>query len=168
MDFFAHIFWTAIIFRNQSPLWIPLLFVSIPDSTSWGVWFVQIIVTGKFRKTFKNFRKRPPDFSKLPKWVWTLYGASHSIFSFAVVFGTLSLITGKIFIPVLAWLVHILLDLPTHSREFLGTPFLWPLSDWKFPGFTWGKLWFILLNWGAIIFFIIYLFGIRGETLILF
>ena len=167
MDFFAHIFWTAIIFRNQTPLWIPLLFAAIPDSTSWGVWFVQIIATGKFRETFKNFRKRPPDFSALPRWIWTLYGASHSVFSFAAVFVVLSLITGTIFVPALAWGLHILMDIFTHSREFLGTPFLWPLSDWKFPGFSWGRAWFIVLNYAAITFFIIYFFIIKGVPFIL-
>ncbi len=126
------------------------------------------LATGKFKKLFDAKVFRHGDFSSFPGWIWTLYGATHSIFSFAVVFGILSLLSGEIFIPALAWLVHILIDLPTHSREFLGTPFLWPVSDWKFPGFSWGKLWFVLLNWGAIILLIIYLFGIRGEVLILF
>ncbi len=36
-----------------------------------------------------------------------------------------------------AWGLHVLVDIPTHSFVFFPTPFLWPLSDWKFNGWQW-------------------------------
>ncbi len=168
MDFFSHLFWTLIVFHNQGPLWLPLLFGAIPDISSWGILFIHLLAKGKLKSTFMKRDWKHPDFSDLPKWIWTLYGATHSIFSFAAIFAILSLATGNIFVPALAWGMHILFDLPTHSREVLGTPFLWPVSDWKFPGFSWGRLWFVLLNYGAIITLIIYLFIVKGGTLVLF
>jgi hypothetical protein len=56
------------------------------------------------------------------------------------------------------WLVHILCDIPTHSYRFYPTPIFWPLSSWKFNGFSWGVWWFMLLNYSAlfIVFLIIY------------
>ncbi|MCX8147542.1 MAG: hypothetical protein N3D84_03680, partial [Candidatus Woesearchaeota archaeon] len=57
---------------------------------------------------------------------------------------------------LLAWPIHIIIDIPTHSRYFLPTPFLWPISDWRFPGFSWGQWWFMLLNWSAIIIALIF------------
>jgi len=169
MDFIVHLFWTAIVFHSQTPLWIPILFGAIPDATSWGIFFFQMIASGKLRSTWKEARHyERSDFLKMPQWLSTLYGASHSIFSFAVVFGILTFITGEIFVPALAWGMHILFDIFTHSREFLGTPFLWPVSDWKFPGFSWGRWWFIVINWATIIFLIWYLFILKGIPVVLF
>lgn len=161
MDFFAHLFWTAIVFKSHVPLWIPLFFAAIPDISSWGVIMIHMIVCGKMKFDKKHFKE-------IPAFAWTLYGATHSIFSFAFVFGILTLLTGKIFIAAFAWLLHLLIDILTHSRYFLGTPFLWPFSDWKFPGYSWGRLWFTILNWAAIIFFIIYFFVIKGQGVVLF
>jgi hypothetical protein len=31
----------------------------------------------------------------------------------------------------------VLVDIPTHSFAFFPTPFLWPLSTWKFDGWQW-------------------------------
>ncbi|HEY7531274.1 MAG TPA: hypothetical protein VH681_00670, partial [Nitrospiraceae bacterium] len=36
-----------------------------------------------------------------------------------------------------AWGLHVLVDIPTHSFAFFPTPFLWPLSTWKFDGWQW-------------------------------
>ena len=30
---------------------------------------------------------------------------------------------------------------------FLPTPFLWPISDWKFPGISWAEPWFMVVNY---------------------
>ena len=57
----------------------------------------------------------------------------------------------RLAIFVLPWLIHILIDIPTHSREFLPTPFLWPVSEWKFPGISWGNRYFMMFNYAAII-----------------
>ncbi len=161
MDFFAHLFWTAILFRGQGPLWIPIAFAAIPDVFSWGMYLFHRILTGKFK-----FEK--PNLQAVPRWVWSLYGISHSIFVSGSMFLVISIMVGKVYIPSLAWLVHILFDIPTHSRQFLPTPFLWPISKWKFPGFSWGRRWFIILNWTIIALLMIYLFIIRGEPLVLF
>jgi CRISPR-associated DxTHG motif protein len=39
----------------------------------------------------------------------------------------------------LAWGLHILLDIFTHSFRFFPTPFLWPISDFKVNGWHWGR-----------------------------
>ena len=45
------------------------------------------------------------------------------------------------------WLIHILTDVPTHTATFYPTLFLWPLSDWRFDGVSWGNLPFIVTNY---------------------
>ena len=57
----------------------------------------------------------------------------------------------------LAYPTSILFDIPTHTKEFLPTPFLWPVSDWVFDGFSWGNGYFMLINWGLIFGLIVYL-----------
>lgn len=73
-------------------------------------------------------------------WLQTLtiqsYGATHSLIVWAVVF-CLLLAFRLWWREWLAWLLHILVDIPTHSRESYPTPALWPLSDWTFDGATW-------------------------------
>jgi hypothetical protein len=90
-----------------------------------------------------------------------LYNYSHSIFIFllvaAAVFAFVYLKNKKISlmdlpISMVGWPLHILMDIPTHSYKFYPTPFLWPFSDWKFNGFSWGQWWFIILNYSLLIF----------------
>jgi len=48
------------------------------------------------------------------------------------------------------WLLHILLDIPSHTTRLYPTPFLWPLSDITFDGISWGRPWFMVLNYSAL------------------
>ena len=52
---------------------------------------------------------------------------------------------------VLAWPLHILMDIFTHRREFLPTPFLWPVSTWAFPGISWAEPWFMIVNYSIML-----------------
>lgn len=65
-----------------------------------------------------------------------LYGASHSLVVWTIVFCVL-LAFRLWWREAFAWLLHIVVDIPTHSRESYPTPALWPLSDWTFDGVTW-------------------------------
>jgi membrane-bound metal-dependent hydrolase YbcI (DUF457 family) len=85
-----------------------------------------------------------------------LYSISHSAVVFFAVFSIAFLIFRRPIWELGGWLFHILLDIPTHSYRFYPTPFLWPLSDWKFGGFSWATPWFLVLNYTAII--AVYLF----------
>jgi hypothetical protein len=49
------------------------------------------------------------------------------------------------------WLLHILIDIPSHTLLLYPTPFLWPLSDIKVDGVSWGRPWFMALNYSALL-----------------
>ena len=102
--------------------------------------------------TRKKFGK--PNLKQIPKWVFKLYGITRSIFVLAFVFSIVYFLLGRIPLYLLAWPIHILIDIPTHSRKFLPTPFLWPVSKWKFPGISWANPWMIGINWGLIFLFL--------------
>lgn len=62
------------------------------------------------------------------------------------------------------WLLHILIDIPTHSYKFYPTPIFWPVWNWKFLyGFSWGVPWFLIANYAAII--LVYWLLCRKKTM---
>jgi hypothetical protein len=97
----------------------------------------------------------------------TLYQTSHSFVFFFSAFLLVWLVrwyTGSIqavnyknnvtrFMPfaMTGWFIHRALDIPTHSKSFYPTPFLYPISDFYFDGFSWGNMWFMICNYSALL-----------------
>lgn len=81
----------------------------------------------------------------------TLYSLSHSLLIFLIVFGLVWALRKRPLWELGGWLIHILIDIPTHSYKFFPTPFLWPLSDFKVNGILWGAPWFMILNYGSLL-----------------
>ena len=150
MDYFAHAAWSFIIFHRNKFAWAAIIFGVLPDTLSWFLFMLYNIF-------FNGFHWGKPTLFELPSWMVSLYGVTHSLIVFLVVAGIIYLIFKKIPIYIYAWPIHILMDIPTHSRDFLPTPFLWPISNWFFPGFSWGQLWFMILNWSLIFLFLGYI-----------
>lgn len=74
-----------------------------------------------------------------PAWLLTLHRASHSVFP-----GALLLVASRLFadprlrLAALSWLLHILVDIPSHRRDPWGPRPLWPLCDLAFNGVGWA------------------------------
>ena len=150
MDTLAHALWSYIIFHNYELVWWAVLFGALPDLLSWTVWMLWP-KKGKF-----NWKKNP-DLSLIPKWVFTLYGITHSVFIMGIVFLAVFLVFGKLPLFLLSWTVHVLIDIPTHTKNFLPTPFLWPFSGYKFPGISWGTKKFMAANYVLITILLAYI-----------
>jgi len=128
---------------------LAILFGILPDLVSWTIYFFySLLIAG--------VPIGKPDLAHIPLWVFTLYGAGHSIFVYGLVLLVVYLALKKIPLYLYAWGLHILIDIPTHSRAFLPTPFLWPFSTWHFPGFSWGTPWFFFSYWMVILLWIVY------------
>lgn len=81
-----------------------------------------------------------------------LYQYSHSLVIWAVVFSLVWIFYKRPRYELLGWALHILLDIPTHVLAFFPTPFLFPLSNYKFPyGIQWSNQWFMIINYGALL-----------------
>lgn len=142
MDYFSHGLWSYIFFhRIKKPIYA-VLFGLMPDTFSWVIYAIYNILTGSF------FGK--PNLDLIPDWAFTLYGISHSLIIWSVIILALFIVLRKVPLYVFAAPISIIMDVPTHSREFLPTPFLWPVSNWHFPGFSWGQGWFLLINYAFI------------------
>jgi hypothetical protein len=160
MDIFAHGLWTgaagAAANRRLSRR-LPMPWVVL-----WGVFPDLFAFTPTFVLMFwlHWFGNPPAPLSRfgggvrelLPVFLQphNLYLLSHSLIVFAVVFGAVWLLRRRPALMLLAWPLHILMDIPTHRAGRFGTPFLWPLSDYRFDGISWGQPWFMILNYSAL------------------
>jgi hypothetical protein len=156
VDVFSHLFWTMLAFHGERPFWLWALLGTLPDILTWGPWTVPLIA----RRRWNEF-----DLNRVPGWVMGLYGATHNLFTPLALWGAAFAATGQVVTAPLAWLLHVLMDAPTHSRHFLPTPILWPVSDWRFPGVRWGQRWFMAGNIAAMAALMLYLFAIEGVRL---
>ena len=155
MDYFAHGFWSYILFHWMKKPWRAIAFGLLPDTGSWFIYMIYRIAT------FENIGQF--SIEHIPDWVYTLYNISHSLFvAFAAIFAVY-LIRKKLPVYMLAWPAAIVMDLFTHSREFLPTPFLWPISAWRFPGISWGNGYFMIGNYIAIALCFAYIFLIKKK-----
>lgn len=81
-----------------------------------------------------------------------LYNYTHS----AIIWGTVFLATWAVIkrppLELLGWILHILIDIPTHRINFYPTPFLFPISEYRFSyGISWSDTWFMILNYASLL-----------------
>jgi len=82
----------------------------------------------------------------------TLYQYSHSLVVWAGVFIVSWIVSKRPRWELLGWALHILIDIPSHIIEFFPTPFLFPISDFKFAyGVSWGSQWYMIVNYVALL-----------------
>ncbi|MBI5134389.1 MAG: hypothetical protein HZA81_03330 [Candidatus Taylorbacteria bacterium] len=132
MDIISHGLWGGVAFgrKNKRAFWWSALFGISPDLFSFGIFTVaNLFERGGFGR---------PELSSIPGYVSSLYDLTHSLVVFATVFALAWAVFRKPFWPMLAWPLHIAVDIFTHSTEFFPTPFLWPLSIYRFDGVSWA------------------------------
>ncbi len=176
MDIFAHGLWTgglvtAINKKTKKPLrlWPTVFWGVFPDLVAFGpalafAFWQRITLGGNF--VFPH----GPDSeslatSKNPIWLLTshLYSVTHSLIIFLIILGLVCLIEKKPIWEMGGWLLHILIDIPSHSLAFYPTPFLWPVSNFMVNGVSWGQPWFLVLNYSTLFVFYLTLFFIKKK-----
>jgi hypothetical protein len=144
MDTLAHGLWGGMAAGWKKRFGLAFLFGVAPDLCSFGALTAIRIVQG-------TFTPGKPSLDTLPGWLYTAYDFSHSLVIIGAVWLVLWFTRRELAIPFLAWPLHILCDIPTHSRAFFPTPFLFPISDYTFDGFSWGQWWFMILNYSSLL-----------------
>ena len=79
-----------------------------------------------------------------------VYAVGHSLVAFALVNGFIALLTHRRAEGLFGWLLHILIDIPTHSFNYYATRFLWPISDFRVDGIAWWTPWFWVSTYAAL------------------
>jgi hypothetical protein len=156
MDFIAHLLWSAIIFTG-SQLYAAIFLGVMPDLIPFGL---HLLISPFRNKTQVNHRdvNSMMSYYDLPqnRWVRNLYDWTHSLVMWALFFGVFVLIGHFMgFFPwfMFAWLLHIVVDIPTHTRAFFAPRFLTPLSRYNFDGWSWAHPKFMIVNYSLIILF---------------
>lgn len=162
MDIFAHGMWAGAAsvaanrrWRRRIRLHWAALWGVFPDLVAFtpsfllGLWGA---ATGRAPITNRFFFLRHGMTDALPGFLRpeALYHFSHSLVFFGLVFGVAWWLRRLPALAMLGWPLHILMDIPTHRAGRYGTPFLWPLTDYRFDGISWGQRWFMVLNWSLI------------------
>jgi len=145
MDTLSHGLWGGVGFgrKNKKSFWLAFTFGITPDLFSFGLLFI-----ARFLGFYPGLELRggPSDPSMIPAYVDKLYNITHSLVIFIIVFGLTWLYLKRPVLEMGAWAIHVILDIFTHGFEFFPTPFLWPLSDYKFDGVPWGNPWIFFPN----------------------
>ncbi len=187
MDIFAHTLWAAaaakganknkkIVEKNKRPLragWAAFWGVA-PDLFAFGLPLLALfyfLIIGEV--DISNFASH--HFNALPEsasWISTLpsflYQISHSLVIFSAVFLIIWAIRRRPYYEMLGWALHILIDIPSHAANFYPTPFLWPVSDFKFLyGISWGNHWYMIINYSCLLAVYTYFFwkSKKGKAL---
>jgi len=150
MDFISHGLWSGVAFGRKSKkyfLWSFLIGIA-PDVLSFGI-FMAANVLGILGDSSASWQREAgtPPMDSIPVFVHVLYNFTHSLVIFGIVFLLVWLIWKKPVWPLLAWGLHILVDIPSHSDTFFPTPFLYPISDFHVNGINWGNPIIFFPNW---------------------
>lgn len=170
MDYIAHILWSGIIFAGPQ-IYLAILFGVLPDTIPFGL---NMIISPFRNRQNSNNRfgqgsgrsanervASMMDYYAQPQnqWVYKTYNYTHSILIWAAAFGITYLI-GIIqgFFPyfMLAWLIHIVIDIPTHTKAFFAPQFLTPISTFCVDGKSWAHPKFMAINYLLIVVFIVF------------
>lgn len=166
MDIFAHVLWTNVAFKkkyrfDRKQRYIAALFGVLPDLVAFTPIFVYALFSGR--------KLGPAGFEGsgwIYQWAPHVYQYSHSlvIFALAVIIVT-TIRRGKIYWPMFGWMLHILIDIPSH-KGFYETPFLFPLSNYHFHhGLSWADPTYMIVNYSAlaVVYLFIFLYYDRKE-----
>jgi membrane-bound metal-dependent hydrolase YbcI (DUF457 family) len=145
MDILSHGLWGGLAFgrKNKRDFWLSFLFGISPDLFSFGIFTAASVFSGEFGGR--------PELADIPTYVSALYNFTHSFVAFVVVFAITWIILKKPLWIMLAWPLHIIVDIFTHSTEFFPTPFLWPFVSYQFDGVPWSIPSIFFTNWALII-----------------
>ena len=82
-----------------------------------------------------------------------LHCIAHSAVVSGIVTAILWVALRSLWIPLLGWWTHILIDVFTHSADFYPVPVLYPITYRGFDGIAWNEPWFMVLNYTALLAF---------------
>jgi hypothetical protein len=90
----------------------------------------------------------------MPEWVgwWshTIHCVAHSAVIAAAVTLALWAWRRTLWLPLLGWWSHIVIDVFTHSADYYASPVLYPFTERGFDGIAWITPWFMALNYLAL------------------
>lgn len=95
----------------------------------------------------------PGQLPMLPEIVGLWSHQLHCITHSAIVAGFVTLLVWAVrrtlWIPLLGWWSHIVIDVFTHSADYYPSPVFYPITERGFDGLAWNTSWFMMLNYAV-------------------
>lgn len=131
MDPLSHLVLTRLIIGpGRAPL-VGALAPDLPFYSCYPAWVA--------RRGLLGAALRSGTWPEAPAWLLTLHRATHSLLPVVALLAvSLALSRHELRAAGLSWLLHILVDIPSHRRDPWGPRPLWPLSDLAFNGAGWA------------------------------
>lgn len=152
MDILSHGLYGGVAFGRKSKknYFLAFLFGILPDIVAFGPFFISAFLGFA---PFPTGSIEPPSTNVIPAYVRSVYNVSHSLVVYTIFFSVLWFL-GKIDFAklTLGWPLHILLDMPLHTKDFFPTPFLWPISNVGIDGVPWSVPYIFIPNVILIVF----------------
>ena len=163
MDILAHSLWaSAGLAVAQRHVTLPrrtvvatIVLAALPDVfhllpiLAWWLW-----ADGTWATVMAYSNALPGQEPWLPPLVKMLSHHLHCLMHSAVVCGAVTLALWawqrSLWIPLLGWWSHIVIDVFTHSADYYPSPVLYPLTYWGFNGVAWNTPWFQAVNYGLL------------------
>jgi hypothetical protein len=171
MDIISHALWSGALFKSinlnlkkkKFNLWWASFWGIFPDVFAFvvpiAIFFFIILFQNGFNITILAKTLQSPPYRNI---VEMLYNISHSIIIFIIVFLFVWLIFRKPLWILFGWLLHILIDIPTHLIGHFATPMFWPISTFKINGIIyWREPLFMIID--LVLLFIVYWIILRKE-----
>jgi hypothetical protein len=135
MDPLTHLLITRKLVGTDRHVILAGLAADLPFYLTYPPW---LVVRGEFVKAVRS-----NIWPAAPYWMQVAHYIFHSLPIVFIASFVARLNTGRWPKWGKAWALHILIDIPTHSRRHWAPKFLWPLSDVTVDGVSWPEL---LLN----------------------
>lgn len=143
MDVISHGIWGGMLLGKRTNFWLAAVFGILPDALAFLPYLIPRILAGELSAILARPQIYPP-------WVLTVYNCTHSLVIAGMIFYALCRIRLELGLAFLAWPLHILFDIPTHTAASFPTKFLFPLSHLHCNGISWRTGYIFLGNWLAI------------------
>ena len=160
MDIAAHALWAAAggawalrrRYIHRADLAATVALAVLPDLVQFLLLIAWVMVgTGSWHVLPAFALALPGHEPELPHWVALTSHQLHCLLHSGVVAGiatvTLSIGLGRVWLPLLGWWSHIVIDLFTHSAGYYPVPVLYPLNNWAFDGIAWTQPWMLAANY---------------------
>ena len=177
MDVFAHALWVGagvMLARRRWPISNPTAALTVALAVAPDVLHLLPIAGwslfgGGTAATVMTYAiAEPGQEPAVPPWVESLsqhlHCIAHSLIIAAVVTLLLWWWRRSLWVPLLGWWSHIVIDVFTHSATFYPAPVLYPLTDRGFDGVAWNTPWFMVLNYTALAAVGVWLLLTRART----
>lgn len=163
MDILAHGLWASVGVAAANGRWaiapraavVTVALAVLPDlghmlpMWGWGLWG-----DGSFADLWRYALALPGQEPVMPPSVALVSHHLHCTMHSAIVAGGITLfvwwVRGTLWMPLLGWWSHIVIDIFTHSVDFYPSPVFYPITQRGFDGIAWNRPWFMVLNYTAL------------------